>query len=102
MATKTRAERVTKNKPRGFAAEEPVGWMVSTMASLGDEGDQCIPLKVVVNTGAEVTVLSTEVYNRLQEKPPVRRQVTMLPVRGDTVASLSRPKAVSVSSRRCP
>ena len=31
-----------KDKPRGFAAEEPGGWMDSTMASLGDEGDQCI------------------------------------------------------------
>ena len=58
--------------------------------------------QTVVDTGAEVMVLGTEVYNRLQEKPPVRRQVTMLPVPGDTVASLSRPKAASVSSRRCP
>ena len=31
-----------KDKPRGFAAEEPRGWMDSTMASLEDEGDQCI------------------------------------------------------------
>ena len=29
-----------KDKPSGFAAEEPGGWMDSTMASLGDEGDQ--------------------------------------------------------------
>ena len=79
-----------KDKPRGFAAEEPGGWMDSTMASLGDEGDQCItvgqlcpptaftvrievqgtPLEAVVDTGAEVSVLGKEVYNRLQEKPP--------------------------------
>ena len=31
-----------KDKPRGFAAEEPGGWMDSTMAWLGDKGDQCI------------------------------------------------------------
>ena len=31
-----------KDKPRLFAAEEPGGWMDSTMAWLGDEGDQCI------------------------------------------------------------
>ena len=75
-----------------------MGWMVSNMASLGDEGDQCItvgqlcpptvftvqievqgtPLEAVVNTGAEVTVLGTEVYDRLQRKTPVRRRVTML------------------------
>ena len=86
-----------KDKPRGFAAEEPGGWMDSTMTSLGDEGDQCItvgqlcpyevyvqievqgtPLEAVVDTGAEVTVLGMEVYDRLQEKPPVRRRVTML------------------------
>ena len=36
------------------------------------------PLEAVVDTGAEVTVLGTEVYDRLQEKPPVRRRVTML------------------------
>ena len=79
-----------KDKPRGFAAEEPGGWMDSTMASLGDEGDQCImvrrscpptafrvhievqgtPLEAVVDTGAKVTVPGTEVYDRLQEKPP--------------------------------
>ena len=35
-------------------------------------------LKAVVDTGAEVTVLGAEVYNRLQVKPPVRRHVTML------------------------
>ena len=60
------------------------------MASLGDEGDQCItvgqlcsptaftvqievqgtPLEAVVDTGAKVTVLGTEVYDRLKEKPP--------------------------------
>ena len=82
-----------KDKPRGFAAAEPRGWIDSTMASLGDEGDQCItvgqlcsptaftvhievqgtPLEAVVDTGTEVTVPSTEVYDRLQEKPPVRR-----------------------------
>ena len=32
----------TKDKPTGFAAEEPRGWMDSTMASLGDDGDQYI------------------------------------------------------------
>ena len=57
--------------------------MDSTMASLGDEGDQCItvgqlcsptaftvrievqgtPLEAVVDTGAEVTVLGMEVYD---------------------------------------
>ena len=31
-----------KDKPEGFAAEEPGGWIDSTMASLGDEGDQSI------------------------------------------------------------
>ena len=87
----------TKDKPRGFAAEEPGGWMDSTMASLGDEGDQCFsvgrlgtpmaftvrievqgtPLEAVVDTGAEVRVLGKEVYNQLQEKPPVWRPVTM-------------------------
>ena len=87
-----------KNKLSGFAAEEPWGWMNSTMASLGDEGDKCImvgqlcsptaftvqiemqgtPLEAMVDTGAEVTVPGTEVYDRLQEKPPVRRRVTML------------------------
>ena len=39
---------------------------------------QGTPLEAVVDTGAEVTVLGTEVYNRLQEKPPVRRPVTMM------------------------
>ena len=29
-----------KDKPRGFAAEEPGGWMDSTIASLEDKGDQ--------------------------------------------------------------
>ena len=29
-----------KDKPRGFAAEEPGGWMDSTMTSLENEGDQ--------------------------------------------------------------
>ena len=87
-----------KDKPRGFAAEEPGGWMDSTMASLVDEGDQCImvghlspptaftvqielqgtPLEAVVDTGAEVTVPGTEVYDQLQKKPPVRRRVTLL------------------------
>ena len=39
------------------------------------------PLKIseaVVDTGAEVTLLGAEVYNRIQLKPPVRRHVTML------------------------
>ena len=31
-----------KDKLRRFAAEEPGGWMDSTMASLGDGGDQYI------------------------------------------------------------
>ena len=31
-----------------------------------------------MDTGDKVTVLSAEVYNRLQVKPPVRRQVAML------------------------
>ena len=31
-----------KDKPRGFVAEGPGGWMDSTMALLGDEVDQCI------------------------------------------------------------
>ena len=31
-----------------------------------------------MDTGAEVTMLGTEVYNRLQEKPQVGRSVTML------------------------
>ena len=36
-------------------------------------------MKVLVDTGAEVTVLGTEVYNRLQiKKNPVRRPVTMM------------------------
>ena len=35
-------------------------------------------MKVVVNTGAEVTVLSKEVYNRLREKFLVMRPVTMM------------------------
>ena len=67
---------VTKHKPRVFAAEKPGGWMDSTMASLVDEGDQCItvgqfclPTAFTVNTIAEVTVLGTEVYNRIREKP---------------------------------
>ena len=72
--------------------------MDGATALLGEEGDQCItvgqlcpptaftvrievqgtPLEAVVDTGAEVTVLGAEVYNRLQVKPPVRRHVTML------------------------
>ena len=66
------------------------------MPSLWDKGDQCItvgqlcpptaftvevqetPFETVVVTGAEVTVSGTEVHDRLQEKPPVRRRVTML------------------------
>ena len=60
--------------------------MISTKASLWNEGDQYItvghvdpstafkirievqgtPLEALVDTGAEVTVLGTEVYNRLQ------------------------------------
>ena len=67
--------------------------MDNTMASLGDKGDQCItvgqvcpptafivqievqgtPLKAVADTGAKVTVLGTDVYNRLQEEPPPPR-----------------------------
>ena len=35
-------------------------------------------MEAVVDTGAEVTVLGKEVNNRLQEKPPVRRPVTMM------------------------
>ena len=35
-------------------------------------------METVVDTGAEVTVLDTEVYNWLQEKPPVSRPVTMM------------------------
>ena len=31
------------------------------------------PLEAVVDTGAEVTLLSAEVYNQIQLKPPVRR-----------------------------
>ena len=38
-------EEGTKDKPRGFAAEEPGGWMDSTMTLLGDEGDQCIMVR---------------------------------------------------------
>ena len=72
--------------------------MDSTMASLRDEGDQCImvgqlcpptaftvqiqvqgtPLEAVVDAGTEVTVPGTEVNDGLQEKPPFRRRVTML------------------------
>ena len=39
---------------------------------------QGTPLEAVVDTGAEVTLLATEVYIRLQEKPPVSRPVTMM------------------------
>ena len=42
---------------------------------------QGTPLEKVVDTGAEVTVLGTEVHDRLEEKPPVRRLVTMLQAR---------------------
>ena len=62
--------------------------MISTKASLWNEEDQCItvghvdpstaftirievqgtPLEALVDTGAEVTILGTEVYNRLQIK----------------------------------
>ena len=31
-----------------------------------------------MDTGAEVTVLGAEVYNQVQVKPPVRKQVAML------------------------
>ena len=34
------------------------------------------PLEAVVHTGAEVTVLGMVMFNRLQEKPPIRRPVT--------------------------
>ena len=76
LVTKTRVELVERG-PRtspGFAAEEPGGWIDSTMASLVDEGDQCMmvgqlcpltaftvlievqgtPFEAVVDTGAEV------------------------------------------------
>ena len=35
-------------------------------------------METVVDTGDEVTVLGAEVYNRLQVKPPVWRQVAVL------------------------
>ena len=38
---------------------------------------QGAPLEAVVDTGAEVTVLGMGMFNRLQEKPPIRRPVTM-------------------------
>ena len=38
---------------------------------------QGTPFEAVVDTGAEVRVLDTEVYNQLQVKPPVQRQVTV-------------------------
>ena len=34
---------------------------------------QGTPLEAVVDTGAEVTLLSADVYNQIQLKPPVRR-----------------------------
>ena len=44
-----------KDKLRGFIAEEPGGWMDSTMALLGDEVDQCITIrKIKVPAGSVV------------------------------------------------
>ena len=34
-------------------------------------------MEAVVDMGAEVRVLDTELYNQLQVKPPVQRQVTV-------------------------
>ena len=101
MAAKARAElveREPRTSPGGSLQRSPgAGWtapwpglgMKETSASLWDSCGpptaltvqiqvQGTPLEAVVDMGAEVTVPCTEVYNRLQEKPSVRRRVTML------------------------
>ena len=58
-----------------------VGQLCSPTAFTVQIEMQGTPLEAMVDTGAEVTVPGTEVYDRLQEKPPVRRRVTMLQAR---------------------
>ena len=79
----------TKDNPRGSGAEEPEGWMDSTIASLRDKGDQCITVGQLrrLQFGSRcmgppcrhyLTVLGMEVNNRLHEKPPIMKSVTMM------------------------
>jgi hypothetical protein len=49
---------------------DTIGFMVEVVA-------QGVPVQAVVDTGAEVSVLSKRVYDQLDPKPPIKQYVTM-------------------------
>lgn len=56
----------------------PIGQIRSTTGFMVEMVVQGVRLQAVMNTGTEVSVLSTQVYEELNPKSPIKRHVTLV------------------------